>query len=173
MNEYEKARNEYRPKKTKIIFIPESPPDTKKGKKARYFYFEHGASSLFRSIMEVLFPEDYKNFVARKISKKDLLLKFQHHGYFLIDACGYPINQLPKEKDKNAEIKRNANKLIKELTKNAKLVLIKKNVYQMLFRELRGKGFNAINNNFLPFPSYGHQKKFRYGLRELLKSIRT
>lgn len=91
---YEKAANKYKPDKIKILFIAESPPFKKEGEVLRYFYFEknRGKDFLFRSIMEVVFPEDYANF---KVNKNKILLlnKFRESGFFLIDACDRPINQ--------------------------------------------------------------------------------
>jgi hypothetical protein len=61
---YEKAAKRFKPDKIKILFIAESPPFKKEGEEPRYFYFENvkGNDFLFRSIMEVLFPEEYEHF---------------------------------------------------------------------------------------------------------------
>ena len=170
-NKYKEASEKYRPDKIKILFIAESPPFYKKDEEPRYFYFEKltGNDSLFREIMKVLYPNEH---LQSKKGKIQLLKKFQKNGFFLIDACECPINQEKKKKVRNYHIEKNFPKLkekIKKLiNKDTKIILIKKNVYDLLHKKLKDEKFNVINNKFLPFPSHGHQIKFREKLICLL-----
>jgi hypothetical protein len=165
---YSKAAEKYRPDKIKVLFIAESPPYMKKDTEPRYFYFEHvaGKDFLFKNIMQVLFPDDYEQY---RNDKAKLLKIFKENGFFLIDACEYPINQYKKRnefiKNEYPNLVRRIRKIINEKTK---IVLIKKNVYQLLFDSLKKDGFNVINQKHLNFPSCGNQKKFREKLSALL-----
>ena len=166
---YEKAANKYKPDKIKILFIAESPPFKKEGEALRYFYFEkvRGKDFLFRSIMEVVFPEDYIDF---KVNKNKILLlnEFRESGFFLIDACDYPINQ---HKDRDNFINNDFPKLvqkIKTLIDDTKIILIKKNIFELLSGRLKSQGFNVINAEHLDFPSCGNQLKFKNKLKRLL-----
>jgi len=49
-----------------------------------------------------------------------------------------------------------------------KVILIKKNIYDLLFDRLRSQGFNVVNAEHLDFPSCGNQLKFKGKLRRLL-----
>ena len=167
---YEKAAKKFKPDKIKILFIAESPPFKKEGEEPRYFYFENvkGKDFLFRSIMEVLFPDEYENF---KINSNKILLlnKFKEIGFFLIDACDYPINQ---HNNRNSFINNDFSKLIQKIEtlidKGTKIILIKKNIFELLFDRLKSRGFQVINIEHLDFPSCGNQLKFKEKLKWLL-----
>ncbi len=167
---YENAAKKFKPDKIKILFIAESPPFKKEGEEPRYFYFENvkGKDFLFRSIMEVLFPKDYEDF---KINGNKILLlnKFKESGFFLIDACDYPINQ---HNDRDSFINNDFHKLIHKIKtlidEDTKILLIKKNIFELLFVKLKSRGFNVINNDHLDFPSCGNQLKFKEKLKQLL-----
>ncbi|MFC1700537.1 hypothetical protein ACFLZ0_00075 [Patescibacteria group bacterium] len=167
---YEKAAKKFKPNKIKILFIAESPPFKKEGEELRYFYFENsrGKDFLFGSIMEVLFPNEYDIFKTNK-DKILLLDKFKENGFFLIDACDYPINQ---HKDRDLFINNDFPKLIQKIKtlidNDTKIILIKKNIFELLFDKLKSHGFNVINDEHLDFPSCGNQLKFKNKLNNLL-----
>ena len=173
---YEEAAEKYKPDKIKTLFIAESPPFEKKGEEPRYFYFEDVKKRdfLFRSIMEVLFPEEYNDFKEsdKKATKKKvpLLKKFKEGCFFLIDACDEPINQ---HKNRDFFIGKDFQKLVERIKglihKDAEIILIKKNIFDLLFKELKDRGFNVINTGHLDFPSSGNQLKFKKKLKKLLK----
>ncbi len=171
-NIYKRVAQKYRPSSIRRLFIAESPPHKKEGEELRYFYFEkvRGKDFLFRNLMMVLFPKEYEIHKKDK-NKKYLLGKFKNNGNFLIDACEYPINQIA-EKERNKVIENESKNLIKQLkslfSKNTKIILIKKNVYEILALKLKNAGFDILNNQFIDFPSQGNQKKFRNKLKNLL-----
>lgn len=173
---YEKARTKYKPEnKIKVLFIAESPPFKKKNQKLRYFYLEDVTQydNLFLSIMEIVFPEE------RNREKGLLLNKFKENGFFLIDACEYPINQHKSDKIKKHHINIKENVLnlkekIKTLIDNdTKIILIKKNIFRLLYDELKlNQGFNIINTEYLVFPSHNQRNilTFKKKLKEMLNS---
>ena len=167
---YEQASKKYKPKEIKILFIAESPPYAKKGEELRYFYFENTKGDfLFRSIIEVLFPEEYQK---HTYDKTKFLKLFKENGFFLIDACEYPINQnSARDKFIKDDFDKLVNKIRNLVNLKTKIILIKKNIYELLFDRLNQQGFNVINKEHLDFPSHGHQPKFKEKLKKLLKEI--
>ena len=170
---YKTAAQKYNPDKIKILFIAESPPFKEEGEALRYFYFENVTKrdSLFRNIMQVLFPEEYDDFKKSK-DKVPLLNKFKENGFFLIDACDYPINQY-KNRTRDDLINKDFPKLLQKIKTviddDTKIILIKKNIYVLLFYRLKSEGINVINTEHLDFPSSGHQLEFKIKLTNLLK----
>ncbi len=172
VEQYKDAAEKYTPDKIKVLFVAESPPCPEKNEKPAYFYFEDGElGDLFQSIMKVLFPEDFIMF------KKKLLELFKEKGCFLIDAVEYPINQLGRDKERNPRIKEECLNLkwsdklrnTVKVNKETKIILIKKNIHQLLAGKLKNEGFNVLNTKHLSFPSRGHQQKFQDELNKLLK----
>jgi len=167
---FHKAAEKYRPGRIRFLFIAESPPHVKPDVEPRYFYFEEykGKDFLFRAIAEVLFPDEFAEF-KESGDKRTLLGRLRENGSFLIDACDYPINQ---HKDRDRFVKKDFPKLTKKMRGlvdgETKVILIKKNIYDLLFDRLRSQGFNVVNAEHLDFPSCGNQLKFKGKLRRLL-----
>lgn len=168
---YTKAALKYKPDKTKTLFIAESPPFKREGEELRYFYFEKvsGKDFLFRCTMEVLFPEEYEVYKTSK-DKAPLLTKFRDNGYFLIDAVDYPINQ---EDDRDFFVNKGYPNLVNRLKdlidKETKIILVKKNIFELLTGKLKSIGYNVINTEHLDFPGSGNQLKYKSKLSKLLK----
>jgi len=169
---YEKASKKYKPDKIKYLFIAESPPVKKDDEELRYFYFEKfkGKDFLFNSIMEVVLPDHYIDYKTHN-NKALLLNKFKENGYFLIDACEYPINQY---KNRDSFILSDFPTLLQKIKTigddDTKIILIKKNIFDLLYTRLKEHGFNVINTEHLDFPSCGNQLKFKDKLKKLLIS---
>lgn len=178
--EYDDAAEKYKPElpnKIKYLFIAESPPHklTKAGD-VRYFYKEKisDKDSLLKYTVEGIFSKKYD------ASKKGFwLTKLKKKGYFLIDAVEYPINQFENDSEKrDRHVKINFNNLIERIEKlkedgifdkNTKIILIKKNIYEILGDDLKEKGFNVLNEKLLPFPDWGiNAKNYQIELKELI-----
>lgn len=170
---YKEACEDYKPDKIKVLFIAESPPFQKEKQKLRYFYFKDVTQfdSLFKNIMEVIFPNE------KNRDKGALLDKFRENCFFLIDACEYPINQ-------HEDIIRKHHILIKENLLNlkekietltdaeTKIILIKKNIFQLLCVDQNlNQEYNIINREYLVFPSHKNNiLTFKKQLKEMLAS---
>jgi hypothetical protein len=172
---FQEAAEKYHPAKIRFLFIAESPPHVKEGVEPRYFYFEEyrGKDFLFRAIAEVLYPDEFDEF-KKSGDKKALLGKLSENGFFLIDACDYPINQ-HKDRDRfvNKDFPNLTEKIRRLVDGETKIILIKKNIYDLLFDRLRSEGFNVINSEHLDFPSCGNQLKFKEKLKRLLAGQNT
>jgi hypothetical protein len=176
--DYNLAAEKYNPKiiekEIEYLFIAESPPVSENDQEPRYFYNDHleKYDFLFKylaNVFESLHPDLFHG--AR--SKEERLKCLQKLGIFLIDACNYPINQIPVNKRNKLIIKDYAvlKKRIDELVSpKTKIILIKQNIYNLLKDRLRDDGYNVINkeDKCLPFPSNGNQGKFMRELKVII-----
>ena len=109
--------------------------------------------------MQVIYPDQYET-----DSKAELLGRFKKDGYFLIDAIDIPINDVT-ERERNKVIIEHRNQKINEIRQlvipSTPIFLIKKNIFDIFYTSLIDLGFNVVNDEVLPFPSTGNQKKFR------------
>ena len=76
-------------------------------------------------------------------------------------------------KKRNSIVRCNIGRLIFKLNtilpnKKTPIILIKQNVHSILYSYLKKKGFNVVNTKPIPFPSHGHQKKFKVLLGNIL-----
>ncbi len=176
IKEVESKRLEYKPEKIKVLFIAEAPPKAKD----RFFYFEdvREKDSLFLEMMKVIYPDD-KDIKERNIKnirkrKREFLERFKNDRYYLTDASERPMEDNRKS-TKRRQLRNSLTKLIQKVedlvSKDTKIILISKPVYEICYKELKSRGFNVINEGHIPFPGSGHQKKFREMLRKLLKNM--
>lgn len=156
---YAKARNRFKPRNIKMVFIGEGPPDNLD----RYFYFvdvkKH--DSLFLEVMGVLYPEQKKQYLASRRNtflKEELLENFQEDGYWFISLSEVPCsltdehleNYLPSLLDR----------LKNQIDKHTPIILIKANVYDICYASLVANGYNVYNDR-IPYPGSGQQGVFR------------
>jgi len=157
----------FRPNRFRLIFIAESPPVGDK-----YFYNPDGeiTEPLFAAMMKCVLdlkPED----------KLEGLQKFQEKGYYLLDATYTPVNKGFKRKKRNQIILNDYDSLKAELlridsNKSIPVILIKKNICELLKPILRGDGFKVLNREeIIPFPSHGWQKVFCERIKKILPRI--
>lgn len=163
---YKDLRNKYLPKEIKVVFILESPPEN-----GGYFYDDNGKPGelLLRSMISCLFDLKPK-------TKKEGLQKFTDEGYLIVNAIYIPVDKLP---DKQADelILKNYNNFIRDLNglipnKSTKLILIKKNICNLLEKKLVDDGYNVLNKGLcLPFPMHYYFSDFCKKIRRLLDEV--
>ena len=167
----ETARKKYKPEKVDLLFIAEAPPN----KIDRFFYYEkvREADYLYLGIMKAL------NEKCRMMSTKQLrqikgeaLFLLKQCGIFLMDLCSMPLayaNPPIAELHKNDFIKRleQMDGIAKDSTD---IILIKTNVYDCLFRDLKLRGYNVVDKR-IPFPACGQQQIFQNLMHEALSEI--
>ena len=163
-------RKRYRPKKIKVLFVAESPPESSED---RFFYNwrQERWDNMYRTVMKAVFPE----FEYRPGEKDNWLRKFSKHGYYLIDVTDRPVNRLsPAERRYalDAAVKAKLTEIKMLVSPSTPIVLVKKNVFSALNRRLRDAGYNVSHESFLPFPSHGHQKEFVRKCRDCLRKTK-
>jgi len=101
--------------------------------------------------------------------------RLQRRGWILLDATYEPVDGLKLSK-RNKVIERDYPLLVAALIeispdKSVPIVLVKKNVCEMLDRWLTDDGFNVLNKGVkVHFPSHSRQRNFRAQFPPLLKS---
>jgi hypothetical protein len=175
MNIYASSAALYKPEKIKVLIVAESPPASNTTGDTRYFYFPGNTKwdYLFTAIIQVVFPDEVI-VISSPADKEKLLLKFRDAGFFLIDACEYPINKMSNGQ-KRKEILANYPNLKERLKdfvdKQTKIILIKKNVFELLAKRLSDDGFAVINKSFINFPSHGNQRIFKEKFSSVIKEL--
>ncbi len=161
-----KAREKYKPEKIKYLLIAEAPPDNLE----RFFYYPDvpSADYLFLGVISVLYPADkieyLDNFRSPKL-KETLLNKLKDEGFYLIDLLDVP-------KSYYKGILQNASygmmEKIKKIADNdTRIILIKANIYDIMYKKLKTEGLNVINKR-IEFPASGNQKKFYVNFKDAL-----
>jgi hypothetical protein len=163
-DDYLDLRRRHEPKRIKPVVVAESPPAS-----GRYFYDFTGTPS------EPLFAALMKQLRLSPSTKEDGLLGFQRSGWVLVDATYEPVNKLPRSR-KDSVINRDYALLRDDLAalmpdRSIPLILIKKNVCEILEHKLTKDGFNVLNHGrVIYFPSTGRQKDFHRQFSEILAS---
>jgi hypothetical protein len=165
---FEKARLEYRPSKTRLLIIAESPPSS-----GGFFYFPKtiGKDHLFRETMKTigLWPQSAQ--MPRGVDKNPLLRSFQSMGFYLLDASTNPVNQMPNRARREA-IRAQLPRLMEDVKRAEpfNMVIVKSSIFGHVRSALEEAGFGSrvLNNRPIPFPSHGNQQKYRSMMKRLL-----
>lgn len=183
LSEYTEAAGRYRPEKIRVLFIAESPPAFLDKAKQSYFFFESnpGQDILFATVIKALFKTKYRK---KDGNKPDLLRQFQAGGFRLMDAVEYPINRVDGKKvktsDRVLEIQANIPGLLSRLYKlrrrkillpDSGIILIKKVVFEMLYKPLTDAGYRVLHNNKIDFPKYYFDRDTIKGIEGALKKL--
>jgi len=181
---YADASNAYRPSRIRTLFICESPPFAADPNRPSYFFFENcpGTDILFATIVKAIYDIDYRKDPERK---RELLNRMKQDGYWLMDAVEEPINRdasgnIGKRRREEA-IQRNIPSLLQRLSEfrasgelgdETGIILIKRNVWDLVSAPLRDAGYNVLNQGKIDFPKYYRDRDTVAGVRALLKSGR-
>jgi hypothetical protein len=164
-NDYLSFRHKFTPQSVKLVIVAESPPAS-----GKYFYNPAGAVS------EPLFAALMLQLGFTPTSKESGLREFQKKGWVLVDATYEPVNALD-DPDADRVIIRDYHLLRDDLAamlldKLIPIVLVKKNVCQLLEPKLTDDGFRVLNKGSLvPFPSTGRQKDFHKKFSAIIKEL--
>jgi len=171
LNARAKAAKKYRPEKTRILFVAESPPEPDD----RYFYFEDVKQGdwLWIALMKAVFGTEFGKAKDERTRKTYWLARFQKSGFRVIDAVKEPL--CGTHERRVDQIKSAAPELTKEIGRIAPdhIVLVKASVHEALFALLTQLGLPIVNRTVLPFPCSGQQKRFHTEFRQLVDSGRV
>ena len=174
------AARKYCPVRVDILLLCESPPYAAEERKRPYFFFESnpGSDVLFATVVAALYGEKYQKDPGRKAA---LLNRMKDDGVWLMDAVEEPINWNShgkiKERDRNRIILAHFPDLLDRLKgfredgkvdDETKLVLVKKNVCELLAERLREEGYKVVNRRAIGFPGYYRDRRTVRGIREAL-----
>jgi hypothetical protein len=163
VNEFERARQQYRPSDIKYLFVAEAPP---KAGSARFFYFPRVATgdSLFLETMKALYPRECTCAADIRPRKVELLRKFMNDGFFLLDAVDSPLT-VKGTAAKVREIRKHVPILTARihacLSHGTGVILISATVFEACAPELQRAGIPLMHDEPIPFPGSGQQAKFQ------------
>src|SRR6202167_5708208 len=182
---FTKATIRYKPATIRVLFIAEAPPAFRFN---RLFYFEDltDGDTLFLEMMKTLYGSAV-GFTENGFSsgssaegirsrKSELLARFMHEGYFLIDASEEPMPDRASSSQKPALLRASMPRLIVRLKefaidKNTPIVLIGGVTYSACAQSLMSLGFKVMNEAMIDHPARGGQLRFRQKLRWTLRRI--
>ncbi len=173
MNQFEKARQKFKPKKIKYLLIAETPP---KSNSDRFFYFENveNQDSLFLETIKLLYPRETTPLKPKEIRKrkKEFLEKFKNDGFYLIDSLDQPFEN-KYSTSKKIKLIKDGQKALGEkiqnlLSEQTKVILIAVPVFKANFQFLKNQNVPIINEEAIDFPGSGGQKKFREKMNRIL-----
>ena len=154
---FEKERNNFKPSKTKILFVGESRPFG-----GTFFYDEN--SNLYRYTKEAF----------KKAQIGFSILKFKEMGCWLYDVCKEPINHIESNSAKRKIIEKYIPDLIsviKDLSPQY-IIVVKKTCMEKVFSAILEIGYSANINAFnTSFPSCGNHNKYIEDLTKILRNI--
>jgi len=168
VNNYETARDKYRPAAIKCLLIAESPPDINS---ERFFYFEKYFSrgdSLFMETMKALFPDNALTGGDYKRRKEEYLTKFMNAGLYLEDASSIPFpkgSSKPfKRKKLQGQLPTLKEKLLTLIDHSIPIILISDTVFEICYDSLKKEGYNILNDKVIFFP-ISFQPQYRSALK--------
>ena len=163
----QRAADRYRPAKTRVLFVAETPPSDPN----RYFYFPDvpGHDALWVELMKALYPDEFGSTPLERKRKGRWLERFQQDGYQLIDALEEPVTG--SHSSRVEEITRQADACVSKVReiKPDRILLIKKSVYDGLAETFRRAKLPLINEGPIPFPGSGQQQKFQKAMKCLIR----
>ncbi len=156
----ESARSRYMHGKIKYVLVAEAPPDSLD----RFFYYENVRQHdyLYLGIAQALYPDLKNKFLTsgRKSEiKKTILEKFQRDGFYFLDLSELPLSLMNRSLE--SQVPSFLEKLKPFVYEETRIILIKANVYDILFPEFLNRGFNNVIDVRIPFPGQGGQKRFQ------------
>lgn len=177
MSSYDEVRQKYRPEVIKYLLIAESPPPHAGIASSRQFYraeYQAPDDRLYANTMRAVFAEaaelDSKELEA---GKEQWLRRFQAAGFYMIEALEKSLEHEVTKKQRQEILAGQADRVtrrVRELgASEAKLILIKSNVYDMLAGPLRAAGFTVLNEELLDYPGRFNQADYRRKLAGMLQ----
>lgn len=164
-DDYLALRRKFEPTPVKLVIVAESPPTNQ-----TYFYNPDGR------VTEWLFSALMKQLLHTPSTKEKGLRELQRRGWVLLDATYEPVNDLKQTKKRNDVIAKDYPLLVASLNemspdKSVPIILVKKNVCEMLDRKLTADGFNVLNKGIkVDFPAFSRQPNFHAKFAALLRS---
>ena len=152
----EEIRNQFMPKKAKILLVGESPPDN-----GTFFYVKSNMTTFRSRPFEKVFGVHFAD-------NREFLKYFQSKGCYLDDLSHEPVNHLPR-KEREQILKDNIPLMAQRLSQ------LQPHVVCIVLKKIEGYVREAIKEAgigpqvyVLPFPGLGHQDKFIDKMTEIV-----
>lgn len=161
MDVYEILRENFRPKRIRVLFIGESRP-------ANGSFYYRGDSRLARYTCEAFCTEG-----GRIPEMSDFLRRFQSLDCFLTDLCPQPANHLAKQQRRAA--RRAGEIALAETIASAQpeaIVVVMKGIAKSVARASAIAGADAIPCYVLPFPAQAHERDYVSELHSIVSNLK-
>lgn len=175
MTAYDTEREKYKPEKITTLFIAESQPPASGIASSRQFYrtdVMYREDRLFTNTMRALYPAADKLTEADLKSQKEAWLRrFQHDGFYMIEvleiSLAHKVTKEQRQELIHAAIPRLLVRLKGLHAENARIILIKSNVFEVAAEPLCAAGFTVVNKQLLDYPGRFNQRAYREKLAKL------
>lgn len=170
---YAERRARWKPERVRLLLIAESAPDDGGNEANRRFFYDDdltGRDGLFRQVVHVLF--DNPELRSGPGAKIPWLEKLRDQGVYLIDLASVPVNYHSRS-ERAAALQQNIDATVALATdlQPDGVVLVKKNVFELLNEPIRAAGLRMLHEEFIPFPASGQQARFRERFLSARKSL--
>ena len=170
---YAERRARWKPEHVRLLIVAESAPDDGGDPARRRFFYDDaltGRDGLFREVVRVMF--DDPPLVSGPHAKVPWLEQLRARGVYLLDLAPVPVNYASPQVRREV-LGRRVRALVEEaVSLNPRgVVLVKKNVFELLYDPMRVAGLNVLQSQAIPFPASGQQARFRAGLDGALRHL--
>lgn len=168
---FKRLRLRFKPKKIKVLILTEGLTPLDK-KCCTYFYnsFSDLIDPLYNYTINAMFP--HLKIDNSKYSREKFLKKFADKGFYLDDV--FPMRYYYKDKNYLIKLwfeKKYFSDLQKIISKNTPIILIKENIFNLLYPILKDNGFNILNKEYIPYPDDSNYQVFTKRFSEVLNKI--
>lgn len=170
---YAERRSRWQPEHVRLLLVAESAPDDGGDLVDRRFFYDETLTSkdgLFREVVRALY--DDPPLTSGPNAKTPWLAKLKADGVFLIDLAAEPVNYHGAGQ-RAAALRRNieATVTLSASLKPEGVVLVKRNVFELLNAPMRDAGLPVLHEDFIPFPGSGQQRRFRERFAQAISSL--
>ncbi|TGY33082.1 hypothetical protein E5344_14680 [Microbacterium laevaniformans] len=160
---YAERRTRWQPENVRLLLVAESAPDDVGDIANRRFFYDETLTSkdgLFREVVRALY--DDPPLISGPNAKTPWLARLQADGFFLIDLAAEPVNY-HGARERAAALRRNIETAVTLASSPEPegVVLVKRNVFELLSGPMRDAGLLVLHDDFIPFPGSGQQRRFR------------
>lgn len=170
---YAERRAQWMPAHIRLLLIAESAPDDGGDITSRRFFYDDaltGRDGLFREVVRALF--DDPKLVSGPGGKIPWLVRMKAAGIYLIDLATVPVTYLSPP-ERAAALRANIQSTVTTAIalNPVGVVLVKRNVFELLERPILATGLHLLHDEFIPFPASGQQKRFRERFTAALRRL--
>jgi hypothetical protein len=165
---YERLREQYRPKRVRLLLVGESVPDPR-DLELRFFYAPKLSQhdNLFRGVVLGIYAQRFRRGSAGQ-SKASWLMRLRDDGVFLVDAVPHPVNTR-KGSVRRHELREHVDDAIAAIAapRPMGIVICHKPTYEVLAPPIRRAGLPLLHDDALKFPIGNWREDFANSLSAL------
>ncbi|GAA4266189.1 hypothetical protein [Frondihabitans peucedani] len=170
---YAERRARWQPDHVRVLLVAESAPDDGGDLGNRRFFYDQKLTSkdgLFREVVRALYGVPL--LTSGPNAKSPWLAKLKADGVFLIDLAAEPVNYHGAE-ERAAALRRNIETTVTlaSFLQPEGILLVKRNVFDLLSAPMRNEGLPVVHDDFIPFPGSGQQRRFRWRFAQAISSL--